>query len=206
MDYMQMRQSYVGNDQGRPVSIRERDTGEFQEVVSRYLPLFYNRAYRYLGDAHEAEDAVQDALLAAYRHLDQFKGASKMATWLTTIVSNCALTQLRRKARQPSLSLDERATEEQEYSLADRLADVRATPEEEYVQSELHEHLMQFVADLSPSLRTAIQLRDLEGMTTSEAARFLGIPEGTIKARLSRARSKLKWLMSRGVRRRRQYR
>jgi RNA polymerase sigma-70 factor (ECF subfamily) len=194
---MQAQQSQIEDEQSQAVRIREDSTGELQDVVSRYLPSFYRRAYRYVGDPHDAEDAVQDALLSAYKHLHQFKGKAKMTTWLTSIVTNSALTQLRRRPRQPHLSLDERLDEEQDYCVSDRLADVRPSPEGECIKSELHGYLMHFVTELSPSLRKAIQLRDLDGLTTSEAAQILGVPEGTVKARVSRARSKLKQLMRR---------
>lgn len=198
---MQGQQSHIGDEQNLTFDICEQDTGEFQNVVSEYLPFFYRRAYRYVGNPHDAEDAVQDALLSAYKHLDQFKEEAKMTTWLTSIVTNSALTQLRKRRRQPHVFLDEKLGEEQDHPVADRLADSRPSPEGECIRLELHEHLMQFVGELSPSLRMAIQLRDLEGLTTSEAAVILGVPEGTLKARVSRGRTKLKRRMrSRGRR------
>src|ERR1700683_4482250 len=98
---MHARQSHNEDEQDSVILIREQSTQQLQDVVSRHLPSFYRRAYRYLKNAHDAEDAVQDALLSAYKHLDQFKGSAKMTTWLTTIVTNSALTQLRRRPRQP---------------------------------------------------------------------------------------------------------
>jgi RNA polymerase sigma-70 factor (ECF subfamily) len=164
----------------------------FQDAVSRHLPMLHKRAYRYLGNSHHAEDAVQDAPLSAYKHLDQFKGDAKITTWLTSIVTNSALAQLRRRPRQPHSSLDEPLTEDQNLRLADRLVDVSPSPEDECGKSELRGYLMQYVRELSPSLRTAIQMRAFDGLTTSEAAHMLGVPEGTIKARVSRARSQMK--------------
>jgi RNA polymerase sigma-70 factor (ECF subfamily) len=174
------------------VQICRQNSGEFEDVVSRYLPALYRRAYRFVGDRHDAEDAVQDALLSAYKHLDQFKGNAKMATWLTSIVTNSALTQLRKRPRQPHVSLDEPLDEQQDYRRSDTIADVRPSPESECVKSELFVYLMQFVAELSPSLRRVIQLHHLEGLTTNEAAQVLGVAEGTVKAQVSRARSKLR--------------
>jgi RNA polymerase sigma-70 factor (ECF subfamily) len=189
---MQPLHSQIENEPNPAVRTWEWKTEELQDVVSRYLPLFYRRAYRYLGNSHDAEDAVQDALFSAYTHLDQFKGNAKMTTWLTTIVTNSALTYLRKRPRQPHCSLDERLAQGQNSCVSDRLADVRPNPEDEYAMSELHGHLTQFVAELSPSFREAIQLRDLDGLTTSEAAQILGVPESTIKTRVSRARAQLK--------------
>src|SRR5258708_34495727 len=170
---MQMTEAYTGSEQSADVRISEKETQEMQSVLSRSLPSFYRRAYRYLGNAADAEDAVQDALLSAYRNLDQFKGQAQMSTWLTTIVTNSALTQLRRRLRQTHLSLDERFGEEQEYCVSERLADCGPSPEDECIKSELHERLMQFVAELSPSLRKAFQLRDRVGLTPSKQPAFL---------------------------------
>jgi RNA polymerase sigma-70 factor, ECF subfamily len=192
---MHTQHAYIGVEQNAAVQRSGPASGEFEDVVSRYLPSLYRRAYRYVGDPHDAEDAVQDALLSAYKHLDQFKGTAKMATWLTSIVTNSALTQLRRRPRKPHVSLDERLDEEQGYYLSDRLADVRPSPEDECMWSELHGHFLEFLAELSPTMRETIQLRGLEGRPTSEVADILGVSQGTVKANVSRARTKLKRLM-----------
>lgn len=185
------------NELGLGVGISKNGTGEMQDVLSRYLPSFYRRAYRYLGNAADAEDAVQDALLSAFKHLDQFKGQAQMSTWLTAIVTNSARMHLRRRPRQIHVSLDEKLTEEQEYPVSERLADVRPSPEDECRKSELGWCLTQFVKQLSPPLRKAFQLRALDGLSTSEAARILGVPEGTVKAQLARARASLRRFMRR---------
>jgi RNA polymerase sigma-70 factor (ECF subfamily) len=195
---MQVLESQTGNEQHHAAHIREQNTAELQDVVSRYLPMLYRRAHRYVGDQHDAEDAVQDALLSAYRHLDQFKGTARMSTWLTTIVTNCALSQLRRRPRYLHVSLDEPVAEEQESFVSDRLADVRPSPERECINSEMHCNLVQSVMGLSPSLRKVIQLCDLDGLNTREAAQVLGLAQGTVKAQVSRARTKLKRIMQNG--------
>ncbi|MEA2260884.1 MAG: hypothetical protein QOJ51_3709 [Acidobacteriaceae bacterium] len=194
---MQTTESNLGSEQRLDVCIFEKGTQEMQDVLTRSLPSFYRRAYRYLGNAADAEDAVQDALLSACRHLDQFKGQSKMSTWLTTIVINSALTQLRRRSRQIHMSLDEQFGEEPGYCLSERLTDRRPSPEEECIKSELYGHLMRFVEELPPASRHAFQLRDLDGLSTSEAAQILGVADATVKANVSRARAKLRRLVSR---------
>jgi RNA polymerase sigma-70 factor (ECF subfamily) len=192
---VESRQSHIRDEHDPAVQVRVQSIGELQEAVSRNLPIFYRRAHRYVGDPHDAEDAVQDALLSAYKHLEQFKATAKMTTWLTTIVTNSALSQLRRRPRHAHVSLDERVGGEQDYFVSDRLADVRPSPEREYIRSEMHGNLMQSVMELSPSLRKTIQLFYLDGLSTREVAHVLGVPQGTVKARMSRARSQLKRLM-----------
>lgn len=196
---MQTIEATIESEQRLDVPVSEKQTREMQGALSRCRPSFYRSAYRHLGNAADAEDAVQDALLSAYKHLDQFKGQAQMSTWLTTIVINCARMHLRRRPRQSHLSLHERLGDEQEYSVADRLVDRGPSPEDECRKSELHGHLMQFVAELSPTLRKVFELRELDGLTTSQAAHILGVAEGTVKTQLSRARAKLTRLMRRAL-------
>src|ERR1700723_1085225 len=109
---------------------------EWDAVLSRYLPSFHRQAFRRLGNAADAEDAVQDALLSAYKHLDQFRGQARMSTWLTAIVSNCARMQLRRRPRQIHVSLQEQFGDEDGYTLSERLVHFGPSPEEEYRDAE----------------------------------------------------------------------
>jgi RNA polymerase sigma-70 factor (ECF subfamily) len=150
-----------------------------------------------VGNAADAEDVVQDALMSAFRHLDQFRGQAQMSTWLNAIVTNCARMQLRRRPRQAPLSLEEKLGGEEQYSVSERLADCGPSPEDECRRSELRGHMLRFVTQLSPPLRKAFQLRELDGLSTSEAAQVLGVADGTVKAQLARARAKLKRMMRR---------
>ena len=151
--------------------------------------MFYKRAFRFLGNMPDAEDAVQDALLSAYQHLGQFRGQAQLSTWLTTIVSNAARMKLRRR-RASYLSLDEKQGEEG-LTFSDRLADLKPNPEEVCSTAEARDRLVEGFKQLSPKLRKAFQLRDIDGLTTKEAALVLGVPKGTVKAQLARARAKL---------------
>ena len=194
---MQASEAYHGNEQYLDISAPEKETRELQDAFSRCLPLLHRTAYRYLGNAADAEDAVQDALFSAYKHLDQFRGQAQMSTWLVAIVSNCARMQLRRRPRQIHVSLNEQFGNDEGYTVADRLVDCAPSPEEEYRKAELRERIMQFSEELSPRLRRTFQLRDLDGLTTSEAAHILGVADGTVKAQVARARVKLTRLVRR---------
>ncbi len=162
---------------------------ELDSVVSRYLPMFYKRAFRFLGNVPDAEDAVQNALLSAYKHLGQFRGQAQLSTWLTTIVTNAARMQLRRR-RDSYLSLDEEQGEDG-LTFSERLPDSKPSPEEVCSTAEARDQLVEGVRQLSPKLRRTLQLRDIDGLTTKEAALVLGVPQGTVKAQLARARAKL---------------
>jgi RNA polymerase sigma-70 factor, ECF subfamily len=196
---MQTTAASIGNEPHLDVPASENITCELQDAFSRCLPLLRRTAYRFLGNAADAEDAVQDALLSAYKHLDQFRGKAQMSTWLVAIVRNCARMQLRRRPRQIHVSLNAQFGDEQGYTLSERLVHFGPSPEEEYRKAELHERIMQFAQELSPPLRRAFQLRDLDGFTTSEAAQILGVVEGTVKAQVARARAKLTRLVRRAL-------
>ena len=168
---------------------------QFDEVLSRYLPSLQRMAFRKLGNPADAEDAVQDALLSAYKHLDQFNGGAQMSTWLTTIVINSARMQLRKRSRHIQVSLDEPFGDEQQNFMSEQIADDSASPEDVCRESELHARVRQLLTQLSAPLRKAFQLRDVDGLTTHEAALLLGVPDGTVKAQLARARAKLRELM-----------
>jgi RNA polymerase sigma-70 factor, ECF subfamily len=196
---MQMPNAYVGTDEPLQILSAERAIQAFEQILSSDLPSFYRKAYRLLGNAADAEDAVQDALLAAYTHLDQFKGQSQMSTWLSSIVLNCARMQLRVR-RRFTVHLDEAVEEGQALSMSERLADSRPNSEDECRNSELRRRLTRLRSQLSPTLHRTFQLRDIDGLSIREIARILGIPSGTVKAQSARARKRMIELMERVLR------
>jgi RNA polymerase sigma-70 factor (ECF subfamily) len=169
-------------------------TQELDNAVSRNLPMFYKRAFRFLGNRPDAEDAVQDALLSACKHLGQFRGQAQLSTWLTAIVTNAARMQLRRRHRASYLSLEEQKGEDG-LTLSEKLPDLKPGPEEVCSASEVRDRVLDGISQLSPTLRRAFQLRHIDGLTTKEAALVLGVPQGTLKAQLARARAKLAGIM-----------
>ena len=179
------------SDQVLEVVDHQSAARKLQDALSLRLPSFYRCAFRLLGNAADAEDAVQEALLAAYKHINQFRGQSQISTWLTSIVRNCALMQLRKRPRQIHFPLDEQFGEEQPRSLWEGLADKRPSPEEEFRNSELTALLQKCTALLWPTLRRTFQLRVMDGLSIFETARILGVPHGTVKAQLARARAQI---------------
>jgi RNA polymerase sigma-70 factor (ECF subfamily) len=167
---------------------------ELDNAVSRNLPMFYKRAFRFLGNRPDAEDAVQDALLSACKHLDQFREQAQLSTWLTAIVTNAARMHLRRRHRGSYLSLEEQKGEDG-LTLSEKLPDLKPDPEAVCSASEVRDRVLDGISQLSPTLRRAFQLRDIDGLTTKEAALVLRVPQGTLKAQLARARAKLAGIM-----------
>jgi RNA polymerase sigma-70 factor, ECF subfamily len=184
------------------VECYRRRVQELTDVITTHLLPFRRIALGHLGNVADAEDAVQDALLSALTHVDQFKGQATMSTWLTTIVINSARMKLRRRSRQVQVALDEPCGE-QNLSLADIVSDTRPDPEEAYRKRQIAKALARATSRLSPTLRTTFQLRDVDGLSTCEAAHLLGVPAGTVKARLARARVRLRKIIRRTFREKR---
>ncbi len=183
--------------------IRAGQRGDHQAVETlfrRYQRPLFQTALRVLGNTEDAEDALQDGLLSAYRNLKRFEGRSQFSTWLTRIVINAALMRRRSAKARPAVSLDELPRED-ELPAAERFADDGLTPEQVFANTEIREMLSENLDQLSPLLRTAFVLREVQGYSTGEAAKKLGVTENTLKARLWRARHQLAERLGRRLRR-----
>ena len=167
------------------------DAEALDTLFARYARPLYQTALRLLGNPEDAEDALQDGLLSAVRNLKRFEGRSKFSTWLTRIVINASLMQLRKQRARPTVSLEQEDPEQRELTLGSRIPDARPGPEEAYVRKERVAILDDSLKTLPPALQSALWLRDVEGLSTAEAARELGLSEGTVKSQLHRARNKL---------------
>jgi len=172
---------------------------ELTDVITSHTPRFRRIALGHLSNVADAEDAVQDALLSAFTHVYEFRGQAKMSTWLTTIVINSARMKLRRRLALAQLALDE--NDGQQNLLESTVGDTRPGPEEAYRKREIAETLAHATSRLSPTLRIAFELRDVHGLSIRETADLLGVPTGTVKARLATARMRLREVMRESVRR-----
>jgi RNA polymerase sigma-70 factor (ECF subfamily) len=173
--------------------IRAGQRGDHQAVEAlfrRYQRPLFQTALRVLGNTEDAEDALQDGMLSAYRNLKRFEGRSQFSTWLTRIVINAALMRRRSAKARPAVSLDE-SPREDELPATERFADDGPTPEQVFANTEIREIISENLDELSPLLRTAFVLREVQGFSTGEAAKKLGVTENTLKARLWRARHQL---------------
>ena len=163
---------------------------EFEKLVQQGLHQFRRVAMRWLRNPEDAEDAVQDAMLSAFRHIATFDGRARLSTWVMAIVINAVRMQLRRRPRGHFVSLDH-APEEGQWAISEVLADPRPTPEQIVVDSELRDLAARLTCGLPDAQRAALRLRQRDGLSIREAAQTLGIPEGTLKAQLARGRAKL---------------
>lgn len=162
------------------------DPDAFSEIVRRHRDRLWAVALRTTGNPEEASDALQDALISAYRRADSFRGDSAVTTWLHRIVVNASLDRLRRRAVRTWVPLPE---EGEGATLVDdsRLADPGAAAESRETVTEVRAAL----DTLPPDQRAAIVLVDLEGWSVEDAAQALDCPVGTVKSRCFRGRAKL---------------
>jgi RNA polymerase sigma-70 factor (ECF subfamily) len=169
---------------------RSGNNQAIETLFRRYQRQLLGIARRILGNTEDAEDALQDGLLSAYRNLARFEGRSKFSTWLTRIVVNAALVRRRRATALRVTSLDATPPESQ-VPIAECVQDDDPNPEQLFAHSELREMIQANVGQLSAPLFTAFVLCGIEEHSQEEAARRLGITLTAMKARMHRARYKL---------------
>ena len=172
------------------------DVSAFEDLVKRYDRNVFSIAQHITQNREDAEDVVQDAFLKAYQNLGQFQGQSKFYTWLVRIAVNEALMRLRRRRPERMVSLDEDVKTEDD-SVPREVADWSPNPEQQYSQAELKDILTRTIQGLPPSFRTVFVLRDVEGLSTEEAAEALDLSIPAVKSRLLRARLQLRERLSR---------
>lgn len=179
-------------------SARAGDAAAFEELVARYEDKIFRLTNNITGNREDAEDAMQDAFLKAFAHLDGFHGESRFYTWLVRIAANEALMRIR-KRRPNHFSLDQPI--EGEADLMPReLEEWSPNPEQLYAQSEIDGIVATFVDQLEDEYRIVLVLRDVEELSTQETADALGISLSNVKSRLLRARLKLREKLSRHFR------
>jgi len=160
-----------------------------EALSSLNMSHLYRAATRVLQNAQDSEDALQDAMLSAFVHFDQFQGRSQLSTWVHSIVSNAARQQLRRRRVMTPIADDTVDNEvEATHSDCEVLTDSHRNPEEEYVLREESEIFSERLKGLPPDYRSVVQACIVEGLMRKEAAQKLGISIATVKTRLHRAR------------------
>jgi RNA polymerase sigma-70 factor (ECF subfamily) len=177
--------------------LRAGDEDAFELVVRTYSGRLLAVTRRILGTDEDARDAVQDALLSAFRNLERFEGGSLLSTWLHRIAVNAALMKLRTRKRKPEESIEPLLPVYQENGHAQETfggwhepVDVTMT------RAENRSLVRACIEQLPESYRTILLLRDIEEMDTDEAARALGISANAVKIRLHRARQALRSLLA----------
>jgi RNA polymerase sigma-70 factor (ECF subfamily) len=190
-DTRNIRPSFIASEEAILLaSARAGDPAAFESLVMPHWNTLLGVTRRILRNREDAEDAVQTALLDAFRNLNSFRGHSRFSSWLGRIATNAALMRLRMCRRKSEISLDE-ATEPGEAQVRLHLMETRPNPEQEYLSEEGRALLQKGLKRLGPLYAEVLYLRIVQELPAKEAARILNVPVGTVKARLHRARGKL---------------
>ena len=168
---------------------QDGDVNAYNTLVLHYQNNVYNVAYRIMGEPDAADDATQEAFISAYKALGRYRGGNFKA-WLMRIVTNACYDELRRRKRKPQLSLDEISETYESSPLF--ISKDAPDPEDIQVRSALVSAIESCLETLPEEQKIAAVLRDVEGYDYEEIANIMATSLGTVKSRLSRARTKLR--------------
>jgi len=179
------------------------DAEAWEEIVRQHSRRIYNICYRFTGSAENADDLAQEVFIKMYRTLSSYdpdKGA--FTTWITTMTRNLLVDHFRKtKQDRATDSLDAGLGEEEDSAtLGDRIPDSAPTADDRIQRRETQEMVQKAIQKLSPELREAVILRDLQDMDYKEIAQALKVPEGTVKSRINRGRMELAKVLQRTYR------
>ncbi|OAN47488.1 RNA polymerase subunit sigma-24 [Chloroflexus islandicus] len=186
----------MANEEQRLISAAQAgDLEAFNQIVRLYETRVYNLCYRMLGDADAAADATQDAFIAAFRNVRNFRGGVFKA-WLLRIATNACYDVLRTRKRRPAVSLD--SADNEDDNTRTEAPDPGESLDDMVVRQELSAAIQQGLAELPEDQRIVIILSDIQGLAYEEIAQITGVQLGTVKSRLSRARAKLRDILRAG--------
>lgn len=168
-------------------SFQEGEVFAFDEIVKRYKDPLMNFVYRFLGDAVESEDVVQETFLRVFKNKHAYKRIAKFSTWIYTIAGNLAKTELRKRKKRNIHSISEIGFEDKDYEISDE----SQSPEKK-TNTRMYDDIIQHeIKQLSPKFREVIILRDIQELSYEEISKIIDIPLGTVKSRVNRARLRL---------------
>jgi RNA polymerase sigma-70 factor (ECF subfamily) len=177
--------------------VAEGDRNAFERLMRRHNRRLYRLARATLRDDAEAEDALQDAYLSAYRRMAQFRGEASLSTWLARLVLNECLTRLRRTARRDNIVPMHPAPDDLEAAAMDPAP--TESPDAAALRAEMRALLERKLDELPEAFRTVFVMRCVEELSVEETAACLGLPEATVRTRHFRARSLLRESLAREI-------
>jgi RNA polymerase sigma-70 factor (ECF subfamily) len=168
-------------------AFQQGNAAAFDEIVRRYKDPLFNFVVRLLGDSFYSEDIVQETFVRVYRNKHRYHQVAKFSTWIYTIASNLAKTELRRRKVRNFFSISSKGSDEKDYDLADTSTDV-----EKDVDGAIRtEMILKEIDKLPYHFREAVLLRDVQDLSYEEISQILDVPLGTVKSRVNRGRSRL---------------
>ena len=168
------------------------DPEAFEQLITPLEQLIWRICWHYTGNRESAEDCGQETMIRIWRSLDSYRGDCALESWVYRIAANCCMDYLRKKKRDKSVSME--PMREQGFDPADPSLGT----EEQVVAADEQKRLREAIAQLPENQREALILTQLEKVPYEEAAKLLGVSEGTIKSRVNRAKARLKEILSEG--------
>ena len=169
-------------------SFQKGDQESYTILVNRYKNRIFNFIYRYVNDLDLAEDLTQDTFLKLYTHKNSYKEIAKFSTWLYTIASNLAKTELRKKTRRQTYSVSDLGTTDREFVIS---SDKNITIDKNSSKKDFNSAIIDSLNDISEEFQIMIILRDFQELSYEIISNIMDIPIGTVKSRINRGRLKL---------------
>ena len=181
------KSTFIYTDEQLIACFQSGDENAYTELVKRYRDRLTNFVYQFLGDLEQAEDVVQDTMFKLYEKKHYYREIAKFSTWIYTIARNLANTELRKRKRRKTTLLSQMTRDERDYEIPAVQADLGQAIQSEYVEKRIQAAII----ELPEHFKTVIILRDIQELSYDDISNIVGVPLGTVKSRINRARLQL---------------
>ena len=187
MSLDRQRSPFVYTDEQLIARFQSGDERAYIELVNRYRDRLINFVYPFLGDFEQAEDVVQETMLKLYEKKHYYREIAKFSTWIYTIARNLANTELRKKKRRKTTYISRMTKDDRQYDIPAVQADLNQNLQNEFIRDRIHAA----IKELPEHFKTVIILRDIQELSYDDISNIVGVPLGTVKSRINRARLQL---------------
>ena len=178
---------FVYTDEQLIARFQSGDERAYIELVNRYRDRLINFVYPFLGDFEQAEDVVQETMLKLYEKKHYYREIAKFSTWIYTIARNLANTELRKKKRRKTTYISRMTKDDRQYDIPAVQADLNQNLQNEFIRDRIHAA----IKELPEHFKTVIILRDIQELSYDDISNIVGVPLGSVKSRINRARLQL---------------
>ena len=178
---------FVYTDEQLIARFQSGDERAYIELVNRYRDRLINFVYPFLGDFEQAEDVVQETMIKLYEKKHYYREIAKFSTWIYTIARNLANTELRKKKRRKTTYISRMTKDDRQYDIPAVQADLNQNLQNEFIRDRIHAA----IKELPEHFKTVIILRDIQELSYDDISNIVGVPLGTVKSRINRARLQL---------------
>ena len=178
---------FVYTDEQLIARFQSGDERAYIELVNRYRDRLINFVYPFLGDFEHAEDVVQETMLKLYEKKHYYREIAKFSTWIYTIARNLANTELRKKKRRKTTYISRMTKDDRQYDIPAVQADLNQNLQNAFIRARIHAA----IKELPEHFKTVIILRDIQELSYDDISNIVGVPLGTVKSRINRARLQL---------------